>query len=151
MSNPHHWTADLKVVTDDAGTIMDAFVAFAKALEEAQVRSYEITLTDSGGVDVLELMRLEDDEPEPTTPVLVPITYWSNGNGVTHQIRRLSYVHTPASAEPSLGVRTICGQLVAGLHLSSLGQGTPCRVCEAGGSNEIALINKGLGTRWRLP
>lgn len=151
MSNPHHWTADLKVVTDDAGTIMDAFVAFAKALEEAQVRSYEITLTDSGGVDVLELTRLEDDEPEPTTPVLVPLTYWSNGNGIVHQIRRVSYVHDPKNAEPSLGTRTLCGQQIAYLHPSFLGESKSCQVCEGGGANEIALIHSGLGTRWRLP
>lgn len=86
-----------------------------------------------------------------TTPVLVPLTYWSNGNGITHQIRRLMYVHTPGSAEPSRGTRTLCGQEIAYLHPSFLGEGTPCKVCEAGGANEIALIHKGLGTRWRLP
>lgn len=88
---------------------------------------------------------------EVTTPVLVPLTYWSNGSGIIHQVRRVMYVHDPKHAEPSRGTRTLCGQLVADLHPARMGESTPCKVCEAGGANEIALIHRGLGTRWRLP
>lgn len=93
----------------------------------------------------------DEIEWKVTTPVLVPVSYWSNGHGIVHQVRRLSYVHTPASAEPARGTRTLCGQQVSDLRPSHLGEGVPCKVCEAGGSNEVALIHSGLGTRWRLP
>jgi len=92
------------------------------------------------------------EAPAPaTTPVLVPLTYWSNGNGVIHQVRRIMFVHTPGSAEPSGGTRTLCGQEVRHLLRADFGEGVPCKVCEAGGSNEIALVHRGLGTRWLLP
>ena len=87
----------------------------------------------------------------PTTPVLAPITYWSNGSGIIHQIRRVSYVNDPKNAMPAYGTRTLCGQEVAYLHPSFLGEGKPCKVCEAGGTNEIALIHSLLGIRWLLP
>ena len=76
-----------------------------------------------------------------TTPVLVPLTYWSNGNGVIHQVRRIQYVHTPGSAQPSQGTRTLCGQQTSWLRPARQGEGIPCKVCEAGGANEIALID----------
>lgn len=136
------------VLAED-GSVLDRF----DSSEEAYEATYEGGYPD----DNVEVAYIADplagwrSDVDTTTPVLVPLTYWSNGNGITHQIRRLMYVHTPGSAEPSRGTRTLCGQEVAYLHPSFLGEGTPCKVCEAGGSNEIALIHSGLGTRWVLP
>lgn len=78
-----------------------------------------------------------------TTSVLVPITRWSNGHGVTHQVRRITYVHDPANAVASAGYRTLCGQPVKLLHPSE--DPTSCKVCLAGAVNESALIATG---RW---